>query len=119
MFKSNVTFILLAAGTCLLAGCATGRGAAGEVILGIEVGRLVETTEQALIGAAGMIPGVGPLIQTLMLGVIGSGATVAGVSKVMMNKIEKRRRAADQEREETRVELAVAEAKIETLNGGS
>lgn len=40
----------------LLCGCAAGRGPAGEVIIGAEVGRLVEAPSQALVAASGFLP---------------------------------------------------------------
>jgi len=103
----------------LLSGCGVGRGPAGEIILGVEVGALVDTFEQGLIGAAGMIPGAGPILQQILLSAAAGGVTVAGVGKLAVNKLEKRRKEADQEREEAMRDLAVALAKLEDGNGGS
>lgn len=108
----------------VLSGCSMARGPGGEIIVGIPVGVLVETGEQALIGAAGMIPVVGPFIQNLLLGAGASGLTVAGVSKMARVALEKRqaasleeaerkRKSSDRAREELRVEVAELKAEKE------
>ncbi len=94
----------------VLSGCSMARGPSGEIIVGIPVGVLVETSEQALIGAAGMIPVVGPFIQTLLIGAGASGLTVAGAAKAGRMALEKRRKASDIAREELRVEVAELKA---------
>ena len=99
----------------LLGGCAVGRGPAGEIVLGIEAGRLVDTVEQGIIGAAGMIPGAGPLIQQLLLSAAAGGATVAGTGKLVLNRVESRRKTSDQAREEAERDLAVATERVRLL----
>ncbi len=95
----------------LLVGCATGRGPAGEVIIGVEVGTLTDTANQALGAGINMFaPGLG----TIIAGGLASIGGVAGLSKLVVNKIEKRRKAADMAREVAERALAVAETKLET-----
>lgn len=117
--SNTVTFILLAAGACLLGGCAVGRTASGGFVVGPEIGTAVETAEQGLILGAGMIPVVGPMIAALLTGAVGSGLRISKVAKVAAAEIERRRKNSDQIREELRVELAAVKAKLEAANGGS
>lgn len=61
-------FLLLFA----LAGCAVGRGTAGEVVLGWDAGRLTETTEQALSGLGdALLPGLGVLLTAVGVPAVG------------------------------------------------
>ncbi len=94
----------------LLSGCSIGRGHGGEFIVGVEIGRAVETGNQALFVGAGMIPGVGPFIQNMLLGAGASGLTVAGVAKAGRMAVEKRRKAADIRREAAEKRVAELEA---------
>ena len=94
-----------------MSGCSIARGPGGEIVVGFELGRMVETGEQALITGAGMIPGVGPFIQNMLIGAGASGLTVAGAMKGGRAMLEKRRKAADIARE--RAEKRVAELEAE------
>lgn len=96
----------------LLQGCTMARGPGGEVIIGVPVGTLVETTNQAIITGAGMIPVVGPFIQNLLLGAGASGLTVAGVAKAGRLALEKRRKQADIAREKAERRVAELEATL-------
>jgi hypothetical protein len=104
-------------GLLLLAGCAVGRGPAGEIVIGVEAGVLVDTAEQAMIGTVGQIPVVGGLLQQILIGATAGGLTIGGTSKLLLNKLESRRKKADIARELAERELAIAKAKLE--NGGS
>jgi hypothetical protein len=112
----NMKQLTVVAFCLLLTGCAVGRGPAGEIVVGVPLGTLVDTSEQAIIGGAGMIPVVGPFIQKLLIGAAAGGATTAGVAKLVLAKLEAKRKASDIARELAERELAVAEAK---LNGGA
>lgn len=93
-----------------LSGCMAARGPAGEIVIGMEVGRLVETTNQAILTGAGMIPGVGPFLQNMLIGAGASGLTVAGAMKGGRAMLEKRRKAADIAREVAERRVAELEA---------
>ncbi len=94
----------------LLVGCAVGRGDAGEVILGVELGIMADNANQALGAGINMFaPGLG----TIIAGGLASIGGGAGVSKLVVNKIEKRRKSADMAREAAERALAVAETKLE------
>ncbi len=108
----------------LLNGCQVYRGPSGEVGIGMPIGVLVETGEQAIIGAAGMIPVVGPFIQNLLIGAGASGLTVAGAAKMARMALERRqaaalaeaerkRKSSDRAREELRVEVERLKTKLE------
>ena len=104
--------VLLLGVALLLNGCTFARGPAGEIIVGVPLGTLVETSEQALIGAAGMIPGIGPFLQNLLMGAAAGGMTVAGAAKAGRIALEKRRKNSDVGREDLRVELAEVKATL-------
>lgn len=106
------TFILSGISLIALAGCAVGRGPGGEIIVGAEIGTVVDTAEQGLILGAGMIPVVGPLLASLLTGAAASGVTVSRVTAKAKAEIERRRKNSDRERENLRVKLAEAEAKL-------
>jgi len=72
----------------LLSGCAVGRGPAGEIILGVEAGQLVETAGQAVAtGLNLLVPG---------LGAVGVAIGAPILAAVRANR---KRRRADQGRE--------------------
>jgi len=106
-------YLLISLFLLVLVGCSVGRGPGGEIVIGMEVGRMVETGNQAIIAAAGMVPGIGGILQTLLIGGGTMGLTVAGGSKLLLNRIETRRRKADQSREATQLALARVEAQLE------
>ncbi len=110
-------YLLIPLSLLALGGCAVARAADGGLVLGFEVGQLVETGNQAMLAAAGMVPGVGNFLQTLLIGGGATGLTVAGASKYVLSRLENRRRESDQLREIAERELAVAEAKLEVANG--
>jgi hypothetical protein len=105
---------LLIGAALTLVGCAVGRGAAGEVILGVEAGRLADTAERGLIGAVGMIPGVGPALTYALGGAVAGGWTVKGGAAAALKLLEKKRKASDIAREAA--EKRVVE--LEATNGG-
>ncbi len=106
----TATLILTGLGLVVLAGCAVGRGPGGEIIVGAEIGQLTDTAEQGLIMGASMIPVVGPMISQALITAGAGGATVGGVSKMIVNRIEKRRKAADIAREMAEKRVAELEA---------
>lgn len=113
------TLLLMGLGLVALAGCTVARGPAGEVVIGVEVGVLAETAEQVAIGLAGQVPVVGGMLQQMMIGAVGSGATIGGVAKMLLNKLEKRRRDADIAREKAERRVAELEAeKAATSDSG-
>lgn len=108
-FVQNVSFLLAVVGVTglfilMLNGCQMYRGPGGEVGIGIPIGVLIETSEQALIAGVGAIPGVGPLIQSFLVPAVAGGFTVAGAAKAGRMALEKKRKASDRAREELRVE---------------
>lgn len=104
------TFILTGLNLIALTGCEVARGPDGSIIVGAKIGILVETAEQGLIAGAAMIPVVGPMISAALITATAGGATVGGVSKMIVNKIEKRRKAADIAREVAEKRVAELEA---------
>ncbi len=94
----------------ILNGCQMARGPGGEIIVGVPVGTLVETAEQAAFGAVGMIPGVGGLIQSFLAPAFAGGLTVAGSAKAARMALEKRRKKADMAREAAEKRIAELEA---------
>ena len=64
-----------------------------------------------------MIPVVGPMLASLLSGAAASGLTVAKVNARAKAEIERRRKNSDMAREELRVKLAEAEAKLVERNG--
>lgn len=105
---------VLAVGVVLLLnGCQMARGPGGEIIVGVPVGTLVETTEQALYTSVGLIPGVGGLIQQFLAPAMAGGFTVAGAAKAGRMALEKKRKASDRAREELRVEVEKLKTKLE------
>lgn len=117
MRTSTLILTGIGLGVVALAGCAVGRGPGGEIIIGAEIGTAVETVEQGLILGAGMIPVVGPMIASVLSGAAATGLTVAKVQAKAKAEIERRRKNSDMAREELRVKLAAAEAKIAASNG--
>lgn len=97
----------------VLAGCTVGRGPGGEIIIGMEVGVLADTLEQGVIGAVGMVPGVGPLLAKILGGATAGGVTIGGTAKLLINRLEKRRREADIAREKAERDRAVLLAQLE------
>ena len=108
-----VTLTLLGFSALILAGCVFVRDPiTGEIVGGIPLGTLAETGNQILGGAVGHIPVVGPFLQQAVLMATVGGVTTGGVSKMIVNKIESRRKASDMAREAAERDLAVAEAKL-------
>lgn len=97
----------------IMNGCQMARGPGGEIIVGVPVGQLIETSEQALYTGVGMIPGVGPLIQSFLAPAVAGGFTVAGAAKAGRMALEKKRKASDRAREELRVENEKLKAQLE------
>ena len=105
----TATLILTGLGLVVLTGCAMARGPDGSIIVGAKLGVLIETAEQGLIAGAAMIPGIGPMISGALVTATAGGATVGGVSKMIVNKIEKRRRNSDMAREAAEKRVAELE----------
>lgn len=82
LFGLIIMFIVIC---LLLSGCAAGRGDAGEVVVGFEVGRMVETTNQGLHVAAGFLPppwnGIAEALLPIATGVGGMYVTKAARDK--------------------------------------
>ena len=96
--------LLIVPALLLLGGCAVGRGSMGEVVIGVDAGRLVETGDQALAAAADTIlPGLGAVLAPL-----GIGGMVGGFARAMQK--ERARKTSDQAREAAERELAVLQA---------
>lgn len=69
--KRALLVLLLVCPFCLLLGCAVGRNeATGEIVLGVEAGKLVETAPQAIAGLVDLIvPGAGTAIGAIGLAI--------------------------------------------------
>jgi hypothetical protein len=116
--------LILALCLCVpLAGCAVGKGPTGEIVIGVEAGRMAETTEHVIGGALNSwLPGMGTLVAGGLTSVGGVGAITAAVRNA------RKRKRADQAREqaekdaimaEADAKVAVAEAKVPVAVDGS
>lgn len=56
MIRALLRALLVVLTIALVCGCAVGRGPAGEIVVGLDVGRSAETAEEALQAAAGLLP---------------------------------------------------------------
>lgn len=109
--------LMIVALMCVATGCAVGTGPGGEVILGVEAGRLVRTAEQGMIAGASMIPGIGPLLSTVLGGAVAGGFTVKGASTAAVKMIEAKRKKADIAREQAEKKVVELEARIADKEG--
>lgn len=85
----QATNIILCVGLAVgLGACAVGRGPAGEVVAGVEVGVLAETTNELARGALGQLAGPWGNLLLAGLGTTGVGGLVAAVVKLGQAKAD-------------------------------
>lgn len=80
---------LIFTGLLILGGCAVGRGPAGEMVWGMDMGAMAETGEQSLTAILGWALG----------GTAGGAGAAAGLARIFMSALEHRRKTSDQARE--------------------
>lgn len=79
MSRKYLPLALLACCMFLLCGCAVGRGAMGEVVVGLDVGKLTENVNQAVGQAVDkLLPGLGTLAAIAFPGVGAIGTLAVG-----------------------------------------
>lgn len=112
----GVLAAMLVFGVFSLAGCAAGRGPAGEVVVGFDVASLPETTNQAL----------GALTDLILPGGGAAVATIAGIVGVAVRNGAKRRQAEREAAElrgansgwDDREKAAAVQAPLPVVPGG-
>lgn len=101
--------LLVIAATLMLGGCMIARGPSGEIIMGIDLGKMPESLSEmgGALASTFLGPQLGSLVGTGLTILLGGGVAVAGVS------VNKKRKKADQGREKANTELAVAKALLQ------
>lgn len=100
--------ILLAVFALLVSGCATGRGPGGEVVIGVDAGRLVETPSEAFRAAGDFLPAPWNYIVTGAGGLLAAGAAAGRSRKRENDAWDEARREAEAEASRREALLAAA-----------
>lgn len=108
--KRTVLAVALAGTAVLLAGCAMGRGPMGEIVMGVDLGKLPESASEigGVLASAAFGPQVGTVVSSVLATVLGGGSVAVAGTKIAGR--ERRRKEADQGREKAEKEAIALKA---------